>query len=66
MGTLFYQIWKLADKKDKKLMMGFLALDVFLWNLLVVPIAATQGVILPQVTMEHVMSIVSYFTGVSS
>lgn len=66
MGTLFYQIWKLADKKDKKLMMGFLALDVFLWNLLVVPIAATQGVILPQVTIEHVMSIVSYFTGVSS
>lgn len=66
MGTLFYQIWKLADKKDKKLMMGFLALDVFLWNLLVVPIAATQGVILPQVTMEHVMSIVSYFTGVPS
>lgn len=66
MGTLFYQIWKLTDKKDKKLMMGFLALDVFLWNLLVVPIAATQGVILPQVTMEHVMSIVSYFTGVPS
>lgn len=66
MGTLFYQIWKLTDKKDKKLMMGFLALDVFLWNLLVVPIAATQGVILPQVTIEHVMSIVSYFTGVSS
>lgn len=66
MGTLFYQIWKLADKKDKKLMMGFLALDVFLWNLLVVPIAATQGIILPQVTMEHVMSIVSYFTGVPS
>ncbi|QEG12719.1 hypothetical protein POTTS_109 [Klebsiella phage vB_KpnM_Potts1] len=66
MGTLFYQIWKLADKKDKKLIMGFLALDVFLWNLLVVPIAATQGVILPQVTMEHVMSIVGYFTGVPS
>lgn len=65
MGTLFYQIWKLADKKDKKLIMGFLALDVFLWNLLVVPIAATQGVILQQVTMEHVMSIVSYFIGVT-
>lgn len=64
MGTIFYQIWKLSDKKDRKLMMGFLALDVFLWNLLVVPIAATQGVILPQVTMEHVLSIISFFTGV--
>lgn len=64
MGTIFYQIWKLSDKKDRKLMMGFLALDVFLWNLLVVPIAATQGVSLPQVTMEHVLSIISFFTGV--
>lgn len=64
MGTIFYQIWKLSDKKDRKLMMGFLALDVFLWNLLVVPIAATQGLILPQVTMEHVLSIISFFTGV--
>ncbi|WKW87991.1 hypothetical protein pzkkv8_149 [Klebsiella phage pzk-kv8] len=64
MGTIFYQIWKLSDKKDRKLMMGFLALDVFLWNLLVVPIAATQGVILPQVTIEHVLSIISFFTGV--
>lgn len=66
MGTLFYQIWKLADKKDKKMMMGFLALDVFLWNLLVVPIAASQGIILPAVTMEHVMNIVGFFTGVPS
>lgn len=64
MGTIFYQVWKLSSKKDKKLMMGFLALDVFLWNLLVVPLAATQGVILPQVTMEHMMSIIGFFTGV--
>ena len=64
MGTIFYQIWKLSDKKDKKLMIGFLTLDVFLWNLLVVPIAASQGVILPAVTIEHVMSIVGFFTGV--
>ncbi|QDB71683.1 hypothetical protein HWC54_gp028 [Klebsiella phage Marfa] len=66
MGTIFYQIWKLSDKKDKNLMLGFLALDVFLWNLLVVPIAATQGVVLPQVTIEHILSIVSFFTGVPS
>lgn len=66
MGTIFYQIWKLSDKKDRNLMMGFLALDVFLWNLLVVPIAATQGVVLPQVTMEHILSIIGYFTGVST
>lgn len=66
MGTIFYQIWKLSDKKDRNLMLGFLALDVFLWNLLVVPIAATQGVVLPQVTIEHILSIVSFFTGVPS
>lgn len=66
MGTLFYQIWKLTSKKDKKLIMGFLALDVFLWNLLVVPTAASQGVILPQVTMEHIHSIIGYFTGIPS
>lgn len=64
MGTIFYQIWKLSDKRDRELMVGFLALDVFLWNLLVVPIAATQGVILPQVTMEHVLSIINFFAGV--
>lgn len=45
-------------------MLGFLALGVFLWNLLVVPIAATQGVILPQVTVEHVLSIINFFAGV--
>lgn len=66
MGTIFYQMWKLSDKKDRNLMLGFLALDVFLWNLLVVPIAATQGVVLPQVTIEHILSIVSFFTGVPS
>lgn len=64
MGSIFYQIWKLTDKKDKKMMMGFLALDVFLWNLLVVPVAASQGVVLPAVTMEHAMSIVGFFTGI--
>lgn len=64
MGSIFYQIWKLAEKKDKKMMLGFLALDVFLWNLLVVPVAASQGVILPAVTMEHVMSIIEFFSGV--
>ncbi|XAI86414.1 DNA packaging ATPase [Klebsiella phage SAKp28] len=66
MGTIFYQIWKLSDKKDRNLMLGFLALDVFLWNLLVVPIAATQGVVLPEVTIEHILSIVNFFTGVPS
>lgn len=60
MGTIFYQIWKLSDKKDRNLMLGFLALDVFLWNLLVVPIAATQGVVLPEVTIEHILSIVNF------
>ena len=64
MGTLFYQIWKLSDKRDRELMVGFLALDVFLWNLLVVPIAATQGVILPQVPVEHVLSLINFFAGV--
>lgn len=63
MGSIFYQIWKLTSKKDKKLMMGFLALDVFLWNLLVVPVAASQGITLPAVTMEHVLSIIGFFTG---
>lgn len=62
MGTLFYQIWRLADKKDKKLMMAFLALDVLIWNILIVPIASTQGIILPQVTMEHIQSIIDFFT----
>lgn len=66
MGTIFYQIWKLSDKKDRNLLLGFLALDVFLWNLLVVPIAATQGVVLPEVTIEHILSIVNFFTGVPS
>lgn len=63
MGSIFYQIWKLTDKKDKKMMMGFLALDVFIWNLLVVPIAASQGIILPAVTMDHMLSIIGFFTG---
>ena len=57
MGTLFYQIWKLTSKKIH---------DVSLWNLLVVPITATQGVYLPQVTMEHIHSIIGYFTGIPS
>lgn len=64
MGSIFYQIWKLAEKKDKKMMLGFLALDVFLWNLLVVPVAASQGIILPAVTMGHVLSIIGFFSGV--
>ncbi|XAO54517.1 DNA packaging ATPase [Yersinia phage vB_YenM_P8] len=30
------------------------------------PITASQGVHLPQVTMEHIHSIIGYFTGIPS
>lgn len=65
MGSIFYQIWKLGNK-ERKAMIGFLAFDVIVWNFLVVPVAATQGILLPQVTLEHIMSIISAFGGLAS
>ncbi|WWP52108.1 hypothetical protein [Enterobacter phage ZX14] len=65
MGTIFYQISKLGNK-ERKAMIGFLAFDVIVWNFLIVPVAATQGVLLPQVTLEHIMSIISAFGGLAS
>lgn len=63
MGVLLYQIWKMSDKKDRNLMLGFLSLDVLIWNIAVVPIAASQGIILPQLGIEHLQSIIDYFAG---
>lgn len=61
MGTLFYQIWRVTEAKDKKLLIGFLTFDIIVWNLIIVPIAGTYGLILPQVTMEHINSILGMF-----
>lgn len=67
MGLIFYQIWRLADAKDKKLLLTFLAFDVVIWNFIFVPLASTQGILLPSVSMEHINSILNIFldSGVS-
>lgn len=58
MGTVFYQIWKLVDKESRKLIFFFLTIDVLVWNLVIVPLAATQAIILPQVELQHILSII--------
>ncbi|UPW39367.1 hypothetical protein ESCO47_00131 [Escherichia phage vB_EcoM_ESCO47] len=58
MGTVFYQIWKLTNKESRKLIFFFLAVDVLVWNLVIVPLAATQAIILPQVELQHILSII--------
>lgn len=64
MGTIFYHLWKPNDKKDKKHILAFLIFDVFVWNFIIVPIAATHAVILPQITPEHIHSLVGLFVGI--
>ncbi|ANA49380.1 hypothetical protein SEA1_gp0026 [Salmonella phage SEA1] len=61
MGSIFYQIWKIADKKSRKMIIIFLAIDVIVWNFVVVPLAATKGLVLPQVEMIHLISIMNAF-----
>lgn len=61
MGSVFYQIWKLADKKSRKLIVLFLAIDVIVWNFIVVPMALTKGIVLPSVEVAHFVSILEAF-----
>lgn len=48
----------------KKTLAALVLVFTFLWNFIVVPLAATNALVLPPLTIEHLQSALSFLVGV--